>query len=239
VARRLAPTAAVLSSALLLLFGACETGFRQYPPQDDDSSWPDDDDSGGDDDSSPPGDDDTAPPGDDDTAPPGDDDSSPSGNFEGDQPGECSDGADNDQDGFFDCDDPDCFGAPDCGGDDDASPGDDDDATPGTGAPEIVQVTYQWIPVDTTFEFAISIVDLDCDLTPVILYWSLNGAVPTAQSAIGDPSPPSPPVCATTYTFDLQIVNAGPGLSYAVVFSVEDSSGNRSADYTLQAQVPN
>jgi hypothetical protein len=46
-------------------------------------------------------------------------------------------------------------------------------------------------------------------------------------------------VCATTYTFDLQIVNAGPGLSYAVVFSVEDSSGNRSADYTLQAQVPN
>ena len=43
--------------------------------------------------------------------------------YEGDQPGECSDGADNDQDGFFDCNDPDCIGSPEC------SPGDDDDST--------------------------------------------------------------------------------------------------------------
>jgi hypothetical protein len=34
---------------------------------------------------------------------------------EGDNPGECTDGADNDADGFFDCDDNDCFGSPDCG----------------------------------------------------------------------------------------------------------------------------
>jgi hypothetical protein len=34
--------------------------------------------------------------------------------IEGDQPGECSDGADNDRDGAFDCDDPDCAGAPAC-----------------------------------------------------------------------------------------------------------------------------
>lgn len=34
--------------------------------------------------------------------------------FEGDQAGECADGADNDQDGFFDCEDLDCAGAPDC-----------------------------------------------------------------------------------------------------------------------------
>jgi hypothetical protein len=33
---------------------------------------------------------------------------------EGDEPGECSDGADNDEDGDFDCDDTDCIGAPDC-----------------------------------------------------------------------------------------------------------------------------
>lgn len=33
---------------------------------------------------------------------------------EGDEAGECSDGADNDQDGAFDCDDPDCENAPDC-----------------------------------------------------------------------------------------------------------------------------
>lgn len=43
---------------------------------------------------------------------------------EGDDAGECTDGADNDQDGDFDCDDDDCEASPDCeGGDDD----DDDD----------------------------------------------------------------------------------------------------------------
>ena len=60
--------------------------------------------------------------------PRGDDDDEPE--FEGDDPGECGDGADNDRDGFFDCDDQDCFGAPECGGgDDDDDTGDDDDAT--------------------------------------------------------------------------------------------------------------
>lgn len=33
---------------------------------------------------------------------------------EGARAGECSDGADNDRDGLFDCDDPDCAGAPEC-----------------------------------------------------------------------------------------------------------------------------
>lgn len=36
--------------------------------------------------------------------------------FEGDDPGECSDGADNDRDGAFDCDDKDCAASPDCKG---------------------------------------------------------------------------------------------------------------------------
>ncbi|MFT4623288.1 MAG: hypothetical protein ACI8PZ_001944 [Myxococcota bacterium] len=34
--------------------------------------------------------------------------------FEGDAAGECSDGADNDKDGWFDCNDQDCFNSPDC-----------------------------------------------------------------------------------------------------------------------------
>jgi hypothetical protein len=34
--------------------------------------------------------------------------------YEGDEPGECTDGADNDQDQAFDCDDPGCSGAPIC-----------------------------------------------------------------------------------------------------------------------------
>ena len=34
--------------------------------------------------------------------------------YEGDEPGECSDGADNDKDGLFDCDDAQCAGSPAC-----------------------------------------------------------------------------------------------------------------------------
>jgi len=34
--------------------------------------------------------------------------------IEGDEPGECTDGADNDRDGDFDCDDDDCEDGPDC-----------------------------------------------------------------------------------------------------------------------------
>ena len=34
--------------------------------------------------------------------------------YEGDEPGECSDGADNDKDGLFDCDDDQCAGSPVC-----------------------------------------------------------------------------------------------------------------------------
>ncbi len=36
------------------------------------------------------------------------------GTFEGDDAGECSDAADNDRDGLFDCDDPDCSASPAC-----------------------------------------------------------------------------------------------------------------------------
>ncbi len=44
----------------------------------------------------------------------GDKDDTGSAGYEGDQPGECSDGADNDRDGAYDCDDPDCMASPDC-----------------------------------------------------------------------------------------------------------------------------
>ena len=81
---------------------------------DDDDVAPDDDDVGPDDDDVAPDDDDVAPD-DDDSA--GDDDDG-TGLFEGDQPGDCTDRADNDQDGLFDCDDPDCLGSPDCDDDD-------------------------------------------------------------------------------------------------------------------------
>ena len=53
----------------------------------------------------------------------------PGEEIEGDEPGECTDRADNDADGDFDCDDDGCAGSPDCAGDDDDATADDDDAT--------------------------------------------------------------------------------------------------------------
>jgi hypothetical protein len=79
-----------------------------------------------DDDATSPADDDDATADGDDDASDDDDDGTPVP-YEGDTPGECDDGADNDQDGAFDCDDPDCAGAPVCQGDDDDTAGDDDE----------------------------------------------------------------------------------------------------------------
>ena len=53
----------------------------------------------------------------------------PADEVEGDDPGECSDGTDNDQDGVTDCDDDGCAADADCTGDDDDTTGDDDDTT--------------------------------------------------------------------------------------------------------------
>ena len=80
---------------------------------DDDDVAPDDDDVAPDDDDVAPDDDDVAPD-DDDAA--DDDDVTPHDPFaqEGDDPGECEDGADNDLDGLFDCDDESCAGSPLC-----------------------------------------------------------------------------------------------------------------------------
>ena len=52
---------------------------------------------------------------------------------EGDDPGECDDGADNDSDGLFDCDDDDCAGAPVCGGGDADGDADGDGDSDGDG----------------------------------------------------------------------------------------------------------
>lgn len=54
--------------------------------------------------------------------------------YEGDSPGECSDRADNDRDGLFDCDDPGCAGSPDCA---DQDAGTDADADEDDGGEEV------------------------------------------------------------------------------------------------------
>ena len=53
----------------------------------------------------------------------------PACKYEGDEPEECSDGADNDRDGLFDCDDEGCVGAPECSDTDTASETDSDTDT--------------------------------------------------------------------------------------------------------------
>ena len=52
---------------------------------------------------------------------------------EGDEPGECSDFVDNDRDLLFDCNDPDCAGAPTC---QEVTPPPDEPVTPDTTEPE-------------------------------------------------------------------------------------------------------
>jgi len=88
------------------------------------------------------------------------------GEHEGDQPGECTDGADNDRDGFFDCDDQDCVFAPDCDEDQDDT-GDSGDDTGDPEAPdarllELTSVTLDY-RLDIVFDFAVFGVDA-CDM---------------------------------------------------------------------------
>jgi len=62
--------------------------------------------------------------------------------YEGDEVGECSDGADNDQDTLFDCDDPGCAGAPICTGSGPTGDGDTSTTdTPGTAPDDTPDAT--------------------------------------------------------------------------------------------------
>jgi hypothetical protein len=54
--------------------------------------------------------------------------------IEGDDGGECSDGADNDQDGYFDCQDNGCWNSPDCAADADTDADSDSDTDSDTDA---------------------------------------------------------------------------------------------------------
>ncbi len=226
---------------------------------DDDSVFPDDDDAGDDDvapDDDDAGDDDDVAPDDDDVV--SDDDDASSNDFEGDAPGECDDGADNDQDGLFDCDDPDCFGAPDCqGDDDDAAPDDDDvapddddvapddddvapddddvapdddDSTPPPGAPVITNVTYVWNGSTSEFEFSIYFSDGDCDLGLPDIHWLVDGV---EQAPASLPSGSTPFTCTGQVNFNIGGLTAG--YSYTFGFYIADTAGNFSAIYTVPA----
>ena len=57
----------------------------------------------------------------------------PSVRSEGTEAGDCRDGADNDADGLFDCNDPGCAGSPDCDGSNDEGGGDDSSGDDSSG----------------------------------------------------------------------------------------------------------
>lgn len=84
--------------------------------------------------------------------------------IEGDTPGECTDGADNDADGYFDCEDNDCWGSPDCEESDTVTDGTDDtDDTDVDDDP----VGQQWVGMEMTYtldwEFTLPVTGLsDC-----------------------------------------------------------------------------
>jgi hypothetical protein len=69
--------------------------------------------------------------------------------YEGDDAGECSDEADNDRDGLFDCDDDGCSGSPECSGEDPGDTGESGDTGAGgdTGTVDsscLSQTPQQW-----------------------------------------------------------------------------------------------
>ncbi|MCP4872007.1 MAG: hypothetical protein GY898_25160 [Proteobacteria bacterium] len=201
----------------------------------DDDATDDDDDAAGDDDDATDDDDDAT----------DDDDTTDGGLYEGDEPGECTDGADNDLDGWFDCEDVGCFGSPDCegeaGGDDDDAtdddddatdddttppPGDDDDDTPAPGAPAITSVTSNWNGSTGEFEFTIYMSDGDCDLGLPTIYWSVDGVEQSPATLTGGSLSCSGQV-------DFFIGGLTATYSYTFGFWIDDSAGNLSAPYTL------
>ncbi len=174
--------------------------------------------------------------------------------IEGNQPGECSDGADNDSDGYFDCEDRDCWGAPACdedgdddtaddddaADDDDGAPDDDDtlddddvapddDDTGGDGqTPYIDEITYAWDAGGAKFVFSVTAFDPDENFGVPLLLWNVDGE---PQSPVSVGSTPLQGIAI----FDIELGGVTAGQTYQVLFSIRDQDGNTSAGYLVSA----
>ena len=103
---------------------------------------------------------------------------------EGQNAGECTDGADNDADGAFDCDDSDCAGAPDCGGD---TGGDDTGAAVNTApSAPTVAIVPEAPSDDDVLNCVITgeSVDPDGDTVTYAYSWTVNGSSAGITTAI-------------------------------------------------------
>ena len=177
--------------------------------------------------------------------------------IEGNEPGECEDGADNDSDGYFDCADRDCWGAPACGGppgqddddagddddatgddddatgdDDDATgddddAGDDDDSTTGDGMTPII-TNVEYVFINPNFTFTVTAHDPDDNFGVPLLLWSVDGAAQPAQQIGSVPLPQD-------IEFDIQLTGATIGQTYQVLFAIQDADGRTSDGYSLAA----
>ena len=173
--------------------------------------------------------------------------------IEGNEPGECSDGADNDSDRYFDCEDIDCWGAPACdesddddaSDDDDTSPDDDDDdvapddddatdddddSTPANDGvtPYITLITYVYVPGEAKFTFSVSATDPDNNFGVPLLLWSVDTV---SQPPVSVGSVP----LAGEVDFDIDLGGVTPAQSYDLHFAIGDTDGNLSAGYFIQA----
>ena len=129
---------------------------------------------------------------------------------EGDVPGECSDGADNDSDGYFDCLDHDCSGAPACANQDD----DDDDDIADDDDSDDDDDSAEEAGVDVTGRVADS-EDLPSGGVGVILCVGGDCRNATANSAGGFLFPDVPP--ATWVVQNITYPPAPGGAKYAAL----------------------
>ena len=151
---------------------------------------------------------------------------------EGSEPGECDDGADNDQDSYYDCNDSDCYGAPVCQGDDDDA-ADDDDATDDDDAvggeiPVITNVSHVYNAGPSNFVFTITAHDPDGNFGIPLLLWSVDQA---AQAPVTVGNVP----LLSDVEFDVQLDGAEPGRTYQVLFAIRDTDLNQSEGYSVSA----
>lgn len=96
---------------------------------------------------------------------------------EGDDPGECDDGADNDEDGDFDCDDEDCEGSPACD-EDTEEPGDSEPPPPDNNPPSAPELGVDPSCVEADQDVSCSVtvdsVDPDGDEVGYAYAWSAD-----------------------------------------------------------------
>lgn len=183
--------------------------------------------------------------------------------IEGNTPGECEDGADNDSDGYFDCGDNDCFGAPYCTGagdddddndvtdddtadddtaDDDTSDDDtadddttDDDTADDDTTPDGDGVTPVITEVTYTYAAASSAFTFSVEAHDP----DANFGVPLLLWSVdGVPQTPTSigqiPLQGDAY-FDIQLNGAVPGTTYGVLFAIRDADSHVSEGYLVNA----